>query len=276
MQTAGEVVRLCEALLRDAAATCEITIQMYSDEWVAAALDDAAAAGTGAETAQQQIASKVASAEGLFSWLANFVATRTSHIVRGDLPHHPSALVLASLSAGPGSDLQRRLFSLLCTMVKFGSAPVQRIFPPFKDSESAYARSHLIRAAVYTVAAVAAGATDMQQSCPPGGANSQASAICTLPGLIMSGRCCMWWAKVLQAGPSSAEGKLMQLLGNILSSAGLIVSSVQQWLQASSTQKQLVAAGYTGGVYPTGTAAAAAETIGSTAGCKGQRSRWTA
>jgi hypothetical protein len=246
VQTAREVVRLCEALLRDAAATCEITIQMYSDEWVAAALDDAAAAAaaTGAETAQQQIASKVASAKGLFNWLANFVATRTSHIVRGDLPHHPSALVLAALSAGPGSGLQRQLFSLLCTMVKLGSAPVERIFPPSKDGESAYARSHLIRAAVYTVAALIAGATDMQQWCPPGGGSSQAAAIPTLPGLIIAGRCCMWWAKVLQVGPSYAEGKLMQMLDNVLSSAGLLVSCVQQWLQASSTNEQLVAAGY--------------------------------
>jgi hypothetical protein len=241
LQTAGEVVRLCEVLLRDAAAKCETTIQLYSKERVAAA-----AAAAGAETAQQLIESKVASDEGLVNWLADFVATGSNHDVRGDFPHAPSALVLAALSAGPGSDLQQQLFSLLGSIVKLGTAPINPTVPLPTAGESVAARSNLVRAAGSSVAALLAGATGTQQLCAEGGSSRHAAGVYMLPGMIITGRCCLWWGKVLHArsqGARAAE-ELMMMPRNVLPCAELIVASVQEWLQASSIQEQLVAAGY--------------------------------
>ena len=76
----------------------------------------------------------------------------------GSFPHHHSALALAAVSAGPGSDLQQQLFSLLCTMVKLGSTPVANTLPEDAGKGAHQARAWLRDGAALTAAALLADA----------------------------------------------------------------------------------------------------------------------
>jgi hypothetical protein len=84
----------------------------------------------------------------------------------GDLPHHPSALALAVISAGPGADLQQQLYSLLCSMVKVAHTPIAADVPRGTADQSLNARRCLCLAAVTTAAALVAGAGAVQQPLP--------------------------------------------------------------------------------------------------------------
>jgi hypothetical protein len=80
VQTAVGVVRLCEALLRDAATRNQTAAQLFSDERVTtvAAAAAATAAGAGAEATKQLTASGVVRAEELLAWRATFVGIEAS------------------------------------------------------------------------------------------------------------------------------------------------------------------------------------------------------
>jgi hypothetical protein len=63
-----------------------------------------------------------------------------------------------------------------------------------------------------------------------------------LAGLFVVGRCCAWSARLLQS--QDALEAFAQKLAQQPLPAELVLPPVQQWLQANSTQEQLVAAGY--------------------------------
>jgi hypothetical protein len=275
MQYAAGVMCLCEALLRHAAAASDAAAQLHADRmWVAAAAMDAAKALKGTSAC-------ISASENLFSQTAASAAKVVGHEVHGELPHHPSALALAALSAGPASDLQQRLFSLLRSMVKLGLAAVPLAASNRNARRSAAARVGLVRAAAHTAAALVACGNGaivprpvLAGSALPARArqsrDSHSAASSKLPGLFILGSCCMAWAQQLQnpikPTPQPPPGVSAEAL-SFLSSLGALVGSpvdqpepdngapkphagehvlppVQQWLQASSTQEQLVAAGY--------------------------------
>ena len=273
MHYASGVVCLCEALLRDAAAASDAAAQLHADRrWAAAAGLDAAKAKKGA-------AACISAAENLFSQTAAAVAKLVGHEVHGQPPHHPSALALAALSAGPGSDLQQQLFSLLRTMVKLGHAPVPLEASNRNAKRSADARVSLVRAAGNTAAALVAcgkGAVVprpvLAESALPArqSRDSHSAVTSKLPGLVILGSCCMAWAQQLQTPtkptqqpPPGVSAEALSLLAALSALVGSpvdqpepdngapkphvgehVLPPVQQWLQASSTQEQLVAAGY--------------------------------
>ena len=132
VQIAARVACMCEVLLpvREASALCET-----------AALS-LAAAGTAA--AQQLNMWGVAVAEEHLHWLMQLSGSLVGHNETGIFLCQSSALTLAAISAGPGSDLQRQLFSLLCTMVKLGSAPVGSMVAQSIADKSGTARINLL------------------------------------------------------------------------------------------------------------------------------------
>jgi hypothetical protein len=79
-----------------------------------------------------------------------------------------------------------------------------------------------------------------------GSSVSHAAAVSKLPSLFILGRCCLSWAQLVR--PDDDE---MQCFLKLLAQhpeepfyEELLLPPVQQWLQASSTQEQLGAAGY--------------------------------
>ena len=241
MQNAGGVMRVCEALLREAPTICEIAALVHDNRQVAAAVAAAAAAVAavgGAAAANQLTASLIARAVDDVMWVANAGVALTAHLVCGDYPHTPCALVLAALSAGPGSELQQQLLSLLCSMVKLGSSPVPAAAAPhISNDKFGRAKDNLVLTAASTAAALATGAADDGEIL--GSAHSR------LPWVFILGRFCMWWGQQLHtdAGWDRFSKQLAQYPEQPVT-AELILPPVQQWLQATSTQEQLVAAGY--------------------------------
>jgi hypothetical protein len=145
------------------------------------------------------------------------VAEVTAHHATGDFPHQYSALVLAALSAGPGSDLQQQLFSLLSSITKIGSAPA--MVPGSTAAESINVKADLIKAAGLTAAALVSGAVGMQQPHPSeggggadggGGTRGPAAAASVLPGVLIVGRCCIHWARQLDPA-TSVQAEQLQL-----------------------------------------------------------------
>ena len=264
MQYAAGVVRMCEALLRDAAASCAAAAQLHTDrEWAAAA--DAA-------TAQKATSGLVTALGSLFSQFAKAVASVAGHEVTGEPPHHPSALALAALAAGPGSDLQQQLYSLLCSMVKLGRAPIAAGAPSSIANKSAEAREGLVRAAAHTAAALIVGDTGAEPqpdlASSTGSQMATGSAVSKLPGVFILGSCCMIWSYQLhnpvETVPQESDDPEAQGLWSALEAifgatadrsdaadgqakphvAEHVLPPVKQWLQVSSTQEQLIAAGY--------------------------------
>jgi hypothetical protein len=177
------------------------------------------------------------------TWIATTAAALTGRENAADFEQNPCPLALAAVAAGPGSKLQRRLFSLLCTKVKLGqTSPVGS---QTTASQSGTARYGLIKAAVLNISAVVAGATCTQQSQPhsddSGDRPAARSVVSMLPAVFIMGRCCMWWAEQLQSDLSSSGSSQASVKH---APEVLLVTAVQQWLQASSSQEQLVAAGY--------------------------------
>jgi hypothetical protein len=229
MKHAGGLMRVCEALLREAPTICEIAALIHANRQAAVG---------GAAAANQLTASLIARAVDDLIWVANAGVVLTRHLVCGNYPHAPSALALAALSAGPGSELQQQLLSLLSSMIKLGSSPVPAAAAPhISDDKFGQARNQLVIVAASTAAALVTGAVD------DGGTHG--TAVSRLPGLFVLGRFCMWWGQQLRTD-TGWERFSKQLAQNPEQPfvEELILPPVQQWLQASSTQEQLVAAGY--------------------------------
>jgi hypothetical protein len=187
-------VCLCEALLRDATASCAAAAQLHAEGGLAVS-----PAG-GAATAQKLTLACVAAAELSLSWFVEAIAPMIEHDLGTEFPYHrsgfPSAITLAALAAGPGSDLQRQLFSLLCTMVKLGVAPVPALVPKSAANASSSAQTELpIVAAVTALALLAAGAGMHQPDRESYTAASCDSIIGKLPALFILGRTCAAWRK---------------------------------------------------------------------------------
>jgi hypothetical protein len=250
LQNAGEVVHLCEVLLRDAADFCAAATQMH---------DDGRVVSTAGASQQVTASGAVAGlADSHLRWSAKVACVLIGHQVppvAGCLPRYPSALALAALSAGSGSDLQQHLFSLLCTMVKVGRLSAGTSNPTAPDA-SKPARADLEGAAAFTAAAMlvlqqpvaaTAAAPGMQAPHHPADAgDSHAAATSRLPSMLVLGRCCLWWAKQVESVGVSRDTAHVALHGrqNPFMVLEQILPPVQQWLQASSTQAQLAAAGY--------------------------------
>jgi hypothetical protein len=198
----------------------------------------------------------VAAAEDSLNELAGAVASVTAHHATGNFPHQYSALALAGLSAGPGSDLQQQLFSLLSSITKIGTAPVPAMVPRSTAEKSIRVKADLIKAAGLTAAALVTGAVGMQQPDPSesgggGGGSSGGSGstpgpavvMSLLPGVLIIGRCCICWARQLNPAVSAQAEQLQRQYERWILPL-IALDAVQQWLQASGTQEQLVAAGY--------------------------------
>jgi hypothetical protein len=106
----------------------------------------------------------------------------------------------------------------------------------------------LLNAAASTAAAMLAGTAGLHQPCVDGDGdgNSHAAATIMLPTVFILGRCCMRWAHGLQhQAESSAETiQKHRLHPDVPYDIGDTMAPLLQWLQAGSTQEQLVAAGY--------------------------------
>jgi hypothetical protein len=148
MQNARDVVRQLDMLLRHATARCE----------AAAVLSSGLGAAASATAPQPRTTPGVDVAEHHVTEYAGLVTALVTHDMTGSLPHHHSALALAAISAGPGSDLQQQLFSLLCTMVKLGSTPVANTLPEDAGKGAHQARAWLRDGAALTAAALLADA----------------------------------------------------------------------------------------------------------------------
>jgi hypothetical protein len=105
-------------------------------------------------------------------------------------------------------------------------------------------------AAAVTAAAMIAGAPGVQQPCPPvsdGGDDSQSVVASMLPNVYILGRCCIGWSQQLLAiactAPSCGLGGQFLVRHSVFEQPGAL-QTVQQWLEASSTQEQLGVAGY--------------------------------
>jgi hypothetical protein len=227
VQHTGDVVQLFELLLHDAASMGGAAVKLHNDRRVLAT------------AATHQLTTRcIEAAEHSLVWFGRFLSAAIRH--PAGFAYSPDALALAALSAGPGSDLQRQLFSLLCSMVKLGSTPVVAIVSSTVPL-AAGTRDRLVGAAA--MAAAAWVAEGLHQAHADGG--SQAAVVSMLPGLFILGRCCMQWAKVLQPDASPAGSTQMhRQQPDVPYDTADIMAPLLHWLEASSTQEQLSAAGY--------------------------------
>jgi hypothetical protein len=230
VQSARDIVRLCEALLRDAAAMLQTAAQFHNT-FAAAVLTPV----------QQLTATVLRGAEDRLIWCTDVVDALVYQRTTGELPHRTSALALAAISSGPGSKLQQQLFSLLCSMVKLGVAPIHADAPQSTADKSLNARRCLSRAAAVTAASLLELAGDKQQPCFRNtGVDSQPAVVSQLPILFILGRSCICWAQEFaSAHPLTVQQQFKEPFV-----VEIVLPCVQQWLQDSSTQEQLVAAGY--------------------------------
>ena len=182
--------------------------------------------------------------------------------VLGRCPDHPSPLVLLALAAGPGSQIQRQLHSLLATMVKLGGWGKGA----FQNSE------RLALDAADIAAALLGGAAEQQQhvgaaaaAAAAGGPGGNSSlAVITLPSAVVLGRCYMQRAAVdatstlfrrrrQQHEPPTARSthdqqqQAAMVSLRSLNRLVLHLSGMQGWLAAGSTCEQLACAGYAPG-----------------------------
>jgi hypothetical protein len=192
---------------------------------------------------QTVAAAAAADAAVLLGAFCAIVVDLCYHRVVGDYPHHPSPLVLLALAAGPGSQVQRQLYSLLATMVK-----LMRV-------SDFTARLYYCGVAACAAAALLSGAAENQQqqqlaeaaaaeaTCCSSSSGHAAAAVAMLPSVVILGRCCMQWAQqllTLSRQQQQNRGPKLSLITGLASN----LSVVQQWLGAGSTCEQLAAAGY--------------------------------
>jgi hypothetical protein len=226
----------------------------------------ATAAGAAASAAADAAAATAAEACGsLWSNAAILVLSGLRHrgAYRG-YKCYPPPLVNLALAAGPGSQVQRQLYSLLTTLVKLSG------WGMLEDR----ARLQLCAAVTDAALVLLADAAEKQQQQAEAATVAAAAAAgevgcssdtatAVLPSVFLLGRCCMTWAELLQANSplsqtqqqqqgevtSSSPEQQQQQQGrgdNLTSQLGLdrVLSVVQQWLQHGSTCDQLAAAGY--------------------------------
>jgi hypothetical protein len=152
-----------------------------------------------------------------------------------DHTNRASPLVLLAVAAGPGSQVQRQLHSLLATMVKLSGWGIL----------DGTGRQNVCNAAACAVSDLLIRAAEMQQEQGPVGTGSSSSsggcaaAMAMLPSAVILGRCCLQLAVQMQAGiyaPPKQQGAL--------SAAAATLSAVRFSLQTGITRDQLVAAGY--------------------------------
>jgi hypothetical protein len=176
-------------------------------------------------------------------------------------PHTPSPLVMSALAAGPGSEVQRQLYSLLATMVKVANQMASGgcIVGAFRDVACAQycgaatdAALALLAGPTGNPAAAAAAAAATAASAVAAAANrssDRAATIAMLPSVVIIGRCCIQWANDMLADLSGLPAQeqqqhpdgVLQMLQVEMNQAPY---TVQQWLAAGSTNEQLAAAGY--------------------------------
>mgnify|MGYP001806604932 CR=1 FL=1 len=153
---------------------------LQDDEWVTAAVGAAAAKHlTGL--------CQDAAADDLIA-----LATGVARVVGCSSPDHPCLLTLAALSAGPGSDLQRHMFSVLCTMAKLSSflSSTMKTHSSHESSVSdshspaittAQSRGYLSFVAANAAAAMTGGAAGMQRHDPHDSGSNAGAATCFRP-----------------------------------------------------------------------------------------------
>jgi hypothetical protein len=167
-------------------------------------------------------------------------------------PIHLSPLVLLAAAAGPGSQVQRQLNSLLATMAKlsgWGKGKLEH--GEWLAHVPVLAAAALLRAAGKEqqqqqqqqgcVAAAAAAAAGIM-----GCSSNPTAAVAMLPSLFILGCSCMQWAEVAAHGPLCQEQQQQQQQRILVALKWLFVplSELSKWLAAGSVCDQLAAAGY--------------------------------
>jgi hypothetical protein len=177
------------------------------------------------------------------------------HYVLGGYPHYLSPMAMLAIAAGPGSQVQCQLHSLLASMQKLSTPCTLGVTADgrrqFRGTAALAASSLLAGAAEQLqqrVGAVTAAAAD-ETNC-----NSRpAAAAAMLPSVVVLGRYFMQCAEEQLADvaeelepESDQEQQESHQSSDGLCSIQLddIMSAVQQWLAAGSTCDQLGAAGY--------------------------------
>jgi hypothetical protein len=107
-----------EALLRVTAVHFLTMVRLHSE---CVTGGGGGAAASAAAAAKQTAASMAIAAQNNLLFLSSVMSSLVTFDMAPIVPQSPSALALAALSAGPGSQVQRQLFSLLCSMVKVGN-----------------------------------------------------------------------------------------------------------------------------------------------------------
>ena len=241
MQHARDIISICEATLRSAAADCDV-------ETVVAVPTPAADGGSSNGAAAAATALAHDSLDGCTALLFDLCCPST---LQG-YPCYPCPLALLTLIAGPGSQVQHQLHSLLATMVKLSG----------QDTLRFSARSSLYAAAGFTASSLLAGAAKQQHQQQQGlvgaaavgtcGSSTRAGAVAALPAVVILGRCLMQEPEMRTLGAlslqqqqssSQQEQQEREVVPRVLETPALL-SGVQHWLQAGSTCKQLTAAGY--------------------------------
>jgi hypothetical protein len=209
VQNAGDVMRLCEVLLRDNAAVSDAVAQLQRSTTLTAATSVEATIPQIRTVALVAAAAASRSSQVNLIAVGRVIAALLAHGATDRNSYHPSVLALAALSVDPGCDLQRQLFSLLYSMSKLSCSPVQGMLDTGNTSAAAAFRRMLSRAAAFTAAAFVAG--DATKSQPqPSGEDSDAATLSKLPSLFVLGSCCTRWAQQLRSvaafvGPTQAQ-----------------------------------------------------------------------
>ena len=132
-----------------------------------------------------------------------------------DHPPYPSPLVLLGLAAGPGSEVQRQLFSLLATMVKLSR------WDMLGDNDQVTYHTAASCIAWGLLNAAVGNLHEQQQMLQPAGAaaaaaaggwncsSATADAAAMLPSVVILGRCCIMWAEH-QGGALSQQQQQQQ------------------------------------------------------------------
>ena len=168
------------------------------------------------------------------------------HYVLGGYPHYPSPMAMLAIAAGPGSQVQCQLHSLLASMQKLSTPCTLGVTADgrrqFRGTAALAASSLLVGAAeqlqqrVGAVTAAAADETDYN--------SGPAAAAAMLPSVVVLGRYFMQWAEEQLTDVAEEQEPDIDHSSDGLCSIQLddIMSAVQQ--SAGSTCDQLAAAGY--------------------------------
>jgi hypothetical protein len=228
-------------------------------------------------------AARGGSLAGLLPTVAAEVSALCSYGSGDGLYDHESVLVMLALAAGPGSRVQRQLYSLLCTLFQVIPALPQ-------NSEHATVVRQLCETASGAAEALLDGAAAKEQQQQHAGDSATAAAaigldpaaaVAMLPSLFILGRFCLYNAGLMQGvilvpiqeqpqpgstaqeqpqpgssaqeqpqPGSSAQEQPQPASGSSVKEQHktsfwhITFGPVLEWLQAGSTSEQLAAAGY--------------------------------